>query len=129
MYSNVQYFHDDYWPIGIKGGAAVEFQLSSWLRISPGFGYVQYPLKYNSTPHISWSANLEPPSTSGFGFDCFNLNVVTRILWPLDTCWIRLFLQIGGGYSFERIGEITYSFGPGNDIIGVNAENRYNWNY
>ncbi len=129
-YSNEEFFHDDYWPVGINVGAAGEFRLTSWVRISPGIEYTLFPLISNYRDHFAHTSNWVAPVYSGGGFYRLQMKIDCRLLLPSDTSWIRPFLQLGGEYVFERIGMINMDFGgPSASNAKIEGEDSRFWAY
>ena len=126
-YSGLSYFHDDYWPAGVSAGFAYDVDVTRWLRLMPGIEYALFPLKSDFTFHGTYSANIAPPSGSGDAFHRLLLNLECRVHWPSDPNLFRPFVEMDGGYLFERIGRTTFSTGQGEFGFVGEREDRHSW--
>jgi hypothetical protein len=111
-YSNLDHFHEDYWPIGVNARLAYDLEVSRWLRILSGLEYTLYPLSSKPVFPRGYSAIYGPPSGSGEGFHRLLVNIECRVHWPSGPNIFRPFVQIDGAYLLERIGQITFVFPP-----------------
>ena len=107
-YSNLEYFHNNYWPVGVDAGLAYDLEVTGWLRILPGLEYTLYPLSSNFAFPGGFSAIFDTPRGSGDGFHRLLLNIECRLHWPSDPNIFRPFLEIAGAYLLERIGRTAF---------------------
>ncbi len=129
-YSNLDFFRDDYWLVGVSAGTSADFRLTSWAHFSPAIEYTLFPLATNYRDHGIHSADRLPPVYSGGGFNRLQLRIDCRLLLPGATGWIRPFLGMSGGYVYERISAITEDYGGSPAFQAeIEGESRYFWAY
>jgi hypothetical protein len=126
-YSGLDFFRDDYWPIGLNAGLECDVAVTQWLRLLPGIEYTLFPLSSNARFHGVYSADMFPLRSSGDGFHRLLFEVECRFHWPGNEAWFRPFAGIDGGYLLERVGEKTFTFAPYQSEYIDESLNRAAW--
>ena len=124
------YFLQNYGPAGVSAGVSGTLPLAKWIVISPSLTYIFFPFdRYIPT---TFQGLQTIKSVSGDALQQTRLELAIRLIQPLDSNEVRLFLQLGEGFFLESTGKISLVWQTETSWTyptQIGPSSRYYWGY